>query len=334
MTSEFIRKFHIYKLILQFRNSYISKQQIIEKLEDLYEANFENPLYVGLTKTSEKTISRDVNDIQTFFGVEINHRRNYGYQLVEEIVENEAYQKIIDKTELFLASHKEEEWSNYVTTENSSLNPAINIFHIIRAIKEHYYVKISYDGWFDDDRFGVIKNTKVQPLHIKEANRAWYLIVYNEEFGVKTICLDHRVTNLEFTTEKITHPFEFNPKEYFKNSFNILNDHSKPIRIVLKVANHHFKYLVSKPLHHSQKVLSSPVKMDTLKLDYLDPEMWGKIEVFLQPNHEFIMEIFKYNLWVQVMEPESFAYKIARHYQFVAQHYYPLQELVTEIEPS
>lgn len=151
---------------------------------------------------------------------------------------------------------------------------------------------------------------------------------------MKTVCLDHRISNLEFTAEKISNPFEFNPKDYFKHSFNILNDHIEPVRIVLKVANHHFKYLVSKPLHHSQKVLSSPVKMDTLKLDYLDPDMWGEIEVFLRPNHEFIMEIFKFNLWVKVIEPEFFALKIARQYNFVAQHYYPLNETVTEIEPS
>lgn len=334
MTSDFIRKFHIYKLILQFRNGYISKKEIIDRLEDLYEENFENPLYVGLTKTSEKTISRDINDIQTFFGVEINHKRNYGYYLVEELIENEAYQKIIDKMELFLASYKEQEWSKYITTENSSLNPSINIFHLIRAIKEKVYVHLSYDGWFDDNRFQVLRDIKAQPLHIKEANRAWYLIVYCEQMGVKTLCLDHRMTKLEITAEAVENPFEFDAFEYFKNSFNILNDHIKPLRIVLKVANHHFKYLESKPLHHSQKILNAPKKMDTLELNYLDPDMWGEIEVFLQPNHEFIMEIFKFNLWVQVVSPESIANKIARHYQFVAQNYYPLEEEIKFVEPS
>jgi len=334
MTSDFIRKFHIYKLVSKHsNNSFISKQQIKSKLKAIYELNFENPLYIGLTKISEKTISRDIKDIQTFFGVEINLKRNAGYYLEEESLEDKSYQKIMDKMELFLASHKEQEWGKYVTTENSSLNPVVNIFQLIRAIKEKKYIHFSYNGWYDEDHFKNFVNIKAQPLHIKEANRAWYLIVFNEKFGLKTLCLDFRIKKLQITNEKIENPYTFNVKQYFKNSINILNDNSEPVRIVLKVANHHFNYLKSKPLHHSQKVLTKPKKTKTKKLNYLDSDMWGKLEVFLQPNYEFIMEIFKFNLWVQVVEPQSFVDKIANHYHFVAVNYYPTAEPVTQLKP-
>jgi hypothetical protein len=323
MTPEFIRKYHIYKLISNHKsNSYISKRDIIDKLNSLYEINFENPLYVGLTKLSEKTIFRDVKDIQSFFGVEIKHLRNAGYILVDENLQNDSYQKIFDKMELFLTSHKEKEWSPYVTAEKSSLNISINVFELIRAIEKKKHIVITYKGWYDDHKFSELIDEKVQPLHIKESNRAWYLIIYNVKIGIKTICLDDRVESIKVLNQQVETPFEFNIKEYFKDSFGMLNDNSKPERIVLKVANHHFKHLMNRRLHLSQEIISYPKKLDTHNLNYLDDDIWGEIEVFLQPNYEFIMEILKFNLWVKVLEPKSFADKITERYQFVLDNYY------------
>jgi hypothetical protein len=90
----------------------------------------------------------------------------------------------------------------------------------------------------------------------------------------------------------------------------------------LKVANHHFKYLESKPLHHSQKIISYPNKPDTSDLDYTDEAIFGEISVNLKPNFEFLVELFKFNLWVKVIEPKWLAQKIVKQHQFILRHYY------------
>ena len=84
-----------------------------------------------------------------------------------------------------------------------------------------------------------------------------------------------------------------------------MNDDTKCEKIVVQVANHHLKYLLSKPLHSSQKIISEPLKWDTEILDYSDPAIWGTIEVYLKPNYEFIMEMLKFNQWVKIISPKT-----------------------------
>lgn len=324
MTPDFIRKYHIYQLISNASvTSYVSKDQIQNSLEDLYQLHLGDKLYEGLLKTNERTIRRDIKDIETFFGVEITYKRGAGYYIEDSYVINKSQRLIFDKMELFLASHKEQQWSPYVTTEESSLNTAIDILGLVKAIEQNVEVIISYNGWFDDNGFEVIKTEKVQPLHIKQIYRGWYLLVYNECLGIKSFCLDSRIASLEITNYKVIEPIEFCAKAYFKDSFGILNDHSKPERIVLKVANHHFEYLKSKPLHHTQEIIEKPKASNNEILDYTDPSVFGTIAVTLQPNYEFLIELFKFNLWVKVEKPEWLAEKIVKQHQFLLKEYYP-----------
>lgn len=324
MTPDFIRKYSIYTLLLNTSiNNCISRKEIINSLEKLYFDYHEgDKLFQGLLVTSEKTIDRDVKDIQSFFDVEIEHIRHKGQYMVNKDVISKTHRTIFDKMELFLASHKEQQWSPYITTEASSLNTEINILGLVKAIEHKVYITISYSGWYDDDGFLEIKQATVQPLHIKECYRAWYLLVYNKQIGVKVLCLDKRVSKLIITDRLVKDPFNFDESIYFKDTFGVLNDDTAAETIRLKVANHHFKYLKSKPLHHSQIIISEPLKLNTAVLDYTDDAIFGEITVTLKPNYEFLMEFFKFNIWVKVIEPKWLAERIVKQHQFILDHYY------------
>ncbi|WP_290698220.1 WYL domain-containing protein [Lacinutrix sp.] len=324
MTPDFIRKYHIYNLLVKTTiNSCISREMILESLKNQYEDyHRDDKLYQGLLVTSEKTIDRDIKNIASFFGVEINHKRHKGYYMVTNVDILKTHRAIFDKMELFLASHKEQQWSPFITAEQSSLNTDINILGLVKAIEHQVYITISYQGWYDDDIFSKIKEATVQPLHIKEANKAWYLLVFNPEIGIKTLCLDARVSKLVITDRIINEPLHFDAAQYFNDAFGILNDDTKTETIRLKVANHHFKYLMSKPLHHSQTVISVPSQKNTAVLDYKNDAIFGEITVTLKPNYEFLIELFKFNLWVKVIEPKWLALKVVKQHQFILEHYY------------
>lgn len=324
MTPDFIRKYQIYKLLSKTNiNSCISRKDILQSLKNEYEDYHKgDKLYQGLLILHEKTISRDVKDIESFFGVEINHIRHKGYYIVANNIISKTHRAIFDKVELFLASHKEQQWSPFITTEKSSLNTDINILGLVKAIENQVFITLNYNGWYDDDNFTEIKQTTVQPLHIKEANKAWYLIVYNKVIGIKVLCLDNRVSNLTITDKIVENPYYFDESVYFNDAFGILNDNTKVETIRLKVANHHFKYLESKPLHHSQITISKPTKINTLVLDYTDDAIFGEISLTLKPNYEFLIELFKFNLWVKVVEPKWLAKKMVAQHQFILKHYY------------
>lgn len=169
MTPDFVRKYHIYKLLRGTTlNSCVTREYIIKSLATYYyDHHRDDKLYEGLLITSEKTIRRDIKDIEIFFGVEIGYQRKNGHYMISDNVLSDGHRGIFDKMELFLASHKEQQWSPYITTEQSSLNTGINILGLVKAIEEKVYITLTYKGWYDDDRFSEIKEATVQPLHIK-----------------------------------------------------------------------------------------------------------------------------------------------------------------------
>lgn len=136
------------------------------------------------------------------------------------------------------------------------------------------------------------------------------------------MCLDQRITNLVITKQPIENPLDFCERAYFKDTFGILKDDVKAEKIILKVANHHFKYIQTKKLHHSQEIIAYPEIMETNDLDYKDTAIFGEISLFLKPNYEFLIELFKFNLWIKVVEPKWLAEKIVAQHQFILEAYY------------
>lgn len=181
---------------------------------------------------------------------------------------------------------------------------------------------MSYYGWYDDNKFEITIKKSLQPLQIKEKDKTWYLVTYCPKNNkIQTFCLDERLREIHIFKKKITGAINFNEAEYFKNSIGILNDATKPEKIVIQVANHHLKYLISKPLHSSQKITAEPKKWDTKTLDYSDPEIWGTIEVYLKPNYEFIMEMLKYNHWVKITAPKSVVHNFKEQLGLIVNYY-------------
>jgi len=338
MTPEFIRKYHIYKILnsplsfgIQSPDGFVTAEDIASALQEVYTNNDKSTLYKGCLKTSAKTIKRDVSSIQDFVGVEIEFQKGRGHCIKEKDTNKDIQKFIFDKVELYMASHKEKEWSPFVSPEKSSLTSEINIIGLIKAIKEQKWVSINYQGWFDDlksdtDRYLNI-TTHIQPLHLKECYKAWYLIGYDDKNGVRVYCLDKRMKQLTLTDKSIENPYPFNVDTYFKYSLGVLNDAAfKPEKVVLKVANHHFKYLQTKPLPN-QKIISYPKEMDSAQIDYTNPDIWGEMEFFLQPNYEFVMELYKFNLWIKIIEPQWLAIRMASQYAFIANTYYSKSQI-------
>lgn len=325
MSPEFLRRYYVLRIVSNPKayginyNGFVPIKELQKALEAKRDENLDNLLFEKLTSHSAKTIKRDINAIHSYFGIEILLKKNYGYYILD-FEQTKDLREIYDKTELFLLNQKSTEWKDFITTERTSLNHSINLSGLIAAIEYNRLVYLEFNGWYDDDIFKHFKGY-VQPLHLKEINKDWYLIAHNPEIGIYSFSLDNRINELVITTKKVEQPITFSEKEYFKNSIGILNNEIKPKRIVIKVVNHHFKYLVSKPLHHSQKIISYPVLPDTKSLDYDNENTWGTIEVFVQPNYEFMMTILKYNVWVKVLKPQSFVNYIVRHLKTMNSYY-------------
>lgn len=326
MSPEFLRRYYILRIISKPKvyginhNGYVPLEELQKALELKRNEFYDNPLYEKLTSHSCKTIRRDIKAIENYFDVTISLKKNCGYY-IKDFVQSKDLKEIYDRTELFLLNQKTTEWKDLISVEESSLNGTVDFSSLINAIEQNLLVHIVFDGWYEDNVFTRYEGY-IQPLHIKEAYKAWYLIGHNEKIGIYTFCLDSRVKELIVTSKKVENPISFNEKEYFKNSIGILNERGiKPERIVIKVANHHFRHLLDKALHPSQKILSYPILPETETTDYDNPDIWGKIEVCLQPNYEFMMEILRYNRWVQVVSPKNVVDVIVKHVEYMYAYY-------------
>ncbi|HLV38417.1 WYL domain-containing protein [Xanthomarina sp.] len=325
MTPEFLRRYYILRIISNpkvygvEKNGYVPLVDLQKVLDQLRVDNLDDLLYDKLNQHSQKTIKRDLDKIKSYYQAVILHKRHYGYY-VDSYEVSDALKEVYEKTELYLLHHHAHAWKAYVTTARSSLGSQIDLVPLIHAIEQQFLIEINYHGWYDDNGFQTIAGF-FQPLHIKEINKAWYLMAHNETYGFYAFCLDDRMKSLSISKQQVKEPVFFNHKAYFKNVIGILKTEMPAEWIHIQVANHHFKYLESNPLHHSQQIVAHPKEVDTDSLDYSNPNIWGEIKVYLEPNYEFLMDILKYNLWVKVVSPLHVKAYVKHHLELMLGYY-------------
>ena len=137
-------------------------------------------------------------------------------------------------------------------------------------------------------------NVVIHPYHVKQYNNRWFL------FGLEQTPNGDRIANRAFDRivkfSKANVPFIPNTSIDFTKHFDdvvgvtIPEDFVTKETVVLKFAAERFPYVVSKPIHHSQKILS----MEDCTL---------QIEV--RPNKELESVIFSYFPHVEVIAPAS-----------------------------
>jgi predicted DNA-binding transcriptional regulator YafY len=120
---------------------------------------------------------------------------------------------------------------------------------ILQCIKESKKINFTYK------RFDTETNKKylVHPYILKEYRNRWYLIGKNEEKNkIATFGLD-RIESITATEQHFIQDEAFNALAYFKNSVGITVFDEKVQRVAAQVHELVAKYLITQPLHSSQK---------------------------------------------------------------------------------
>lgn len=325
MTPEFLRRYYILRIISNpkvygvEKNGFMPLDDLQNALDQLRLNNIDDPLYDKLNQYSQKTVKRDLEKIKSYYQAIVLHKRNYGYYL-DSFEVSEALNEVYEKTELYLLHYHAHSWKDHVSTTRSSLSSQVDLVPLIHAIEQQFLIEIEYQGWYEDNGYQTIEGF-FQPLHIKEINKSWYLMAHNDVYGIYGFCLDDRIKSLKISKQCVKKPIVFNQLEYFKNAIGILKSDIQPEWIHIQVANHHFKYLETNPLHHSQEIIARPKEMSTEALDYSNSDIWGEIKVYVEPNYEFLMDILKFNLWVKVVSPIHVKDYVKHHLALMVAYY-------------
>lgn len=157
---------------------------------------------------------------------------------------------------------------------------------IFNAIRKRQSLKIKYHPFNAD-----FVEHVYSPYFLQEYNNRWFLYAYSKETdSLWTLGLDRITEEPKITKDRfIESTIDFN--HYFNDVIGATVDISKPVeKVVLKFTPARYKYVVTKPLHHSQRIVD---------------EMNCIVDMNVRINNELIATILYYGKDVEVLEPSS-----------------------------
>jgi predicted DNA-binding transcriptional regulator YafY len=155
------------------------------------------------------------------------------------------------------------------------------------AIRNNHECEFDYTPYVD----GRPRHYIYHPYLLKENKNRWYLVgkdIANNK--IRTLGLD-RIGPVQLTGHTFFPDSQFNPDHFFRYSFGIGTYSGIPEEIILKLDTVQTRYILSNPLHPSQKLIDSE---DGSQL----------VSLFIIPSDELRMQILSYGAKAEVVKPE------------------------------
>ena len=176
--------------------------------------------------------------------------------------------------------------------QNEMLKGVEHLSGIIDATINHQVLEIIYHSFGKDARVCI-----VHPYYVKQYNGRWFLFGLNSEnVKIENYALDRIVS-----FKKSNIPFIKNEQINFDTYFDDVIGVSVPYEdvpteeIVLRFSPQRFPYVVSKPLHHSQKIIC---------------EEPNTISISVKPTRELTQQIFSFLPDIEVLAPKWYRKEI------------------------
>ena len=158
----------------------------------------------------------------------------------------------------------------------------------------------------------------IHPYYLKQYNNRWYLIGLNdnEYKDITHLGLD-RIQSIEQAhTPFIENTFIEDFDEYFEDIVGVSFPAERVIEhIVLRFSQHRFPYIVAKPIHGSQKIVSIENRI---------------VSIDVMPNRELESIILSFGEDIEVLEPQSFRRIIANKIKKTYEVYLSMQNDCTD----
>lgn len=195
--------------------------------------------------------------------------------------------------------------------QNDMLKGLEHLTGIIDATINHQTLEIAYQSYWGEKR-----NIVVYPYYVKQYNGRWFLFGLNDEKGrIESYALD-RIESYASSTK----PFVENVTTDFTSYFDDVIGVSVPYgdvateEVVLRFSPQRFPYVLSKPIHSSQRVLSEP----------------NTVSISVKPNRELSQQILSFIPDVEVLSPEWLRNEIRDKLKDNLQKYLSMHEDCTD----
>ncbi len=174
--------------------------------------------------------------------------------------------------------------------QNEYLIGLDNLPTLYKSITNKSTLNIEYQS-FKDNKPRLLT---IHPYYLKQFNKRWFLFGLNDKDKlIYNLPLD-RIKCISQSSVKYLENKMLDFKEYFEDIVGVsFTPNEKPIKIKLKISNEVAPYILTKPLHGSQKRTESK-KDGTI------------IEIEVIPNIELRQLILSYGDGIEVISPKSF----------------------------
>ena len=164
------------------------------------------------------------------------------------------------------------------------------ISDLFNSIMNKQVIELTYQSFKANESISVI----LHPYYLKQYNNRWFLFGLSDEYkNISVYALD-RIKSIKKINTKYKLNKSINFEEYFEDIIGVtLPNEKKAEKILLKLTKEYAPYVVTKPLHGSQKE----------KKRCEDGSLIVSIEVI--PNHELMNLLLSMGTGVEVLKPES-----------------------------
>ena len=191
--------------------------------------------------------------------------------------------------------------------KNENLKGLAHLDILYQAIKKKKVLTITYQSFKAKEANLIIFHAYL----LKEFNNRWFLIgVKDNQQSTVTLALD-RMIKVEVNKLKRYIPnTSFDPSNFYQHIIGVSVANKEPEEIQIFIDKHNAPYVLTKPLHHSQKVLKST-------------ELGTIIQVKTIINFEFERLILGFCESMEILSPEYFRKRIQPKLGNAYKHYHP-----------
>lgn len=250
---------------------------------------------------------KEVNELRSTIEMLGKYRGIAGNAWLEEVISNLEYRFGVKSNN-----------DNIVAfDQNSQLKGLEFLSELIDSAVNHTPLNIIYKTYS-----GKEKTLIVHPYHLKQYNNRWFLFGLQEsnssENYITNMALDRivsfsRPSNIAFIPNN---DIDFATRFKDVVGVTIPEEHPEVEEVLLKFDPMRFPYIVSKPIHTSQRIVNEEEHI---------------LSVNVRPNKELEAQIFSFGNQVEVLKPEWLRLQIAEKIAETYKKYFPVQKECTDI---
>jgi predicted DNA-binding transcriptional regulator YafY len=198
----------------------------------------------------------------------------------------EPLSRRLDKTFDLNQDHR-----NIVGFENNlSLIGITFLKDVFNAIKEKQVLEIMYQSFNSKEA----KKIEFHPYFMKQYNSRWFVLGLNPDFsqiGPTNLAFDRIKSITTINSKAYIESNEDYLNDYFYDFVGVTNSNDEIENVILRVNKGRWKYMDTKPIHHSYKVISK--SEDYVVVNY-------KVKI----NQEFKSKVLEYGKDLKVIKPD------------------------------